>query len=258
MPIVDADVHISPYGEGNRISADEAVRRMDRSVVDKGLCWLQPPYLKHLEESNEYVFQAGLQWPDRIIGFGWANPRLGVGKAKETVRKCVEEYGFPGVKLNGAQDGYPIDDPEVAMPVIEQIAAAGKVLAFHVGADAFENTHPFRVAKIAEAFPATKILMVHMGGVGHADLTRSAIEFASRHPNLFLIGSAVRSSAILAAIDTLGADRVCFGSDTPFEPMHVEAARYQALLGDLPEQARQRVMGRNILRILGRSENEDH
>jgi len=250
MLIVDADVHISPESTGNQITADEAIRRMDRSGVAKSLCWLQPPYLRQIDEANEYVYQAARKWPDRIIGFGWANPRLGVQAARDAARKCIEEYGFAGVKLNGAQDGYAIDDPKLAMPVVEQIAAAGGVLAFHVGADAFENTHPFRVAKIAQAFPETKILMVHMGGVGHADLTKSAIEFAGLHPNLFLIGSAVRSHPILSAIEALGPQRVCFGSDTPFSPMHVEVARYQAILSDLPEKDRDLVMGRNILRIL--------
>ena len=250
--IVDADVHISPYREGNRISAEEAILRMDRSGVARALCWLQPPYRREIAESNAYVHKAARQWPDRIIGFGWANPMLGVQQARDDARRCIEEYGLAGVKLNGAQDGYLIDDPKLALPVIETIAEVGAVLAFHVGADAFENTHPFRVAKIAAAFPRLRILMVHMGGVGHADLTRSAIEFAGRHANLFLIGSAARSGAILSAIAALGPRRVCFGSDTPFEPMHVEVARYQALLGDLPEVDRGQVMGRNILRILDR------
>ena len=255
--IVDADVHISPEKEESHISAEEALRRMDRCGVERALCWLQPPYMREIDEANEYVFQATRRWPERIIGFGWANPRLGLDRARDTVKKCVEEYGFAGVKLNGAQDDYVIDDPELAIPVVEAVAATGKVLAFHVGADAFENTHPFRVGRIATAFPDTRILMVHMGGVGWANLTRSAVEVASEHPNVFLIGSAVRSYPILYAIETLGPERLSFGSDTPFEPMHVEVARYKALLSYLPQSAQEQVMGRNILRILGLQDDKE-
>ena len=251
MLIVDADVHISPVKEKGYISAEEAIRRMDRAGVERALCWLQPPYIRETDKANKYVFQATRRWPKRIIGFGWANPRLGVEHARDTVKKCIEEYGFAGVKLNGAQDDYVIDDPELAMPVVEAVVAAGKVLAFHTGADAPENTHPFRVAKIAAAFPETKILMVHMGGVGWRNLTRSAVEVALEHPNLFLIGSAVRSYPILNAIEALGPKRLCFGSDTPFEPMYVEVARYKALLSDLAQPAQEQIFGRNILHILG-------
>lgn len=58
------------------------------------------------------------------------------------------------------------------LPVIEQIAVAGKLLAFHIGTDAYEATHPFRLAKIAKRFPTTKILTVHMGGGGFHDFQR--------------------------------------------------------------------------------------
>ena len=66
------------------------------------------------------------------------------------------------MKLNGAQNSYYIDDLELTGSIIEEIAQSGKVLAFHVGADAYEYTHPFRVAKIAKMYPELKILMVHM------------------------------------------------------------------------------------------------
>jgi len=94
--------------------------------------------------------------------------------------------------------------------------------------------------------------MVHMGGVGHADLTRAAIEMAQEHPNLTLIGSAVRYKAVLKAIQTLGAERVCFGSDTPFGLMHVEVAAYHALLTDeISAREYELVMSGNIKRLLG-------
>jgi uncharacterized protein len=251
--IIDADVHISPTPQGgNSISSDELLRRMDRCGVEKAVTWLQPPYIRsEIDQGNAYVHQAMRQHPDRILGFGWADPNLGVDRAIDDVRRAVEEYGFFGVKLNGAQNDYRIDDPELAMPVIERIAAAGIVLALHVGADAFDQTHPSRVATIARAFPELRILVVHMGGAAFHDLSAAAITVARDHPNLTLIGSAVRAIPILAAIRTLGAGRVCFGSDTPFELMHVELAKYDALLeGEIPPEEREQVLGGTIARVL--------
>ena len=214
--IIDADTHVSPTGEdGFALEIDELIRRMDRAGVDKALTWLRPPYMREIDESNAYVYEATQRYPDRILGFGWANPRLGVEEAKDTVKKCIYEYGFYGVKLNGAQDSYYIDHPTLSLPVIEEIAKTGKLLAFHVGTDAYEQTHPFRVAKIARQFPELQILVVHMGGVAFADLSNAAIESAQECPNLTLIGSGVRHTAVLKAIKTLGAKRVCLAATRP-------------------------------------------
>ncbi|MGQ9780225.1 MAG: amidohydrolase family protein [Bacillota bacterium] len=253
MLIVDADVHLMPPSEGSYgIDADELLRRMDKAGVEKAVTWLHPPYRREIDQSLRYIYEATKRFPDRVLGFGWADPNLGVAKAKDTVRKCIYEYGFYGIKLNGAQNSYFIDDPNLSLPIVEEVAKTGKILALHVGADAYEYTHPFRVGKIAWRFPELPILMVHMGGVAFADLTEAAIEVALAHPNLILVGSAVRSIPILKAIKILGASRVCFGSDTPFELMHVEVAKYRALLdGELPPEEKALVMGGNIVRLFG-------
>ncbi|KPJ71118.1 MAG: amidohydrolase [Planctomycetes bacterium DG_20] len=227
---------MSPTPEGGvSITIDELLCRMDAAGVDRAVTWLQPPYRRDLDEANAYIHRATEDHPD-------------------LVRRCLQEYGFYGVKLNGAQNAFFIDDPHLSLPVVEAVALAGGILAFHVGADAFEQTHPFRVAKIARTHPNLPILVVHMGGVGHADLTRATIEFAAECPNLTLIGSAVRAPAVLAAIRTLGAERVCFGSDTPFDLMHVELARYRALLGgEVGDDEKAAVLGGNIARLFGLS-----
>jgi hypothetical protein len=249
--IIDADVHITPTSEG--IGIDELLARMEKSGVDRALTWLQPPYMRDIEESNRYVYDAMARNPDKILGFGWADPNFGVKQARDMVKKCIDEYGFFGVKLNGAQNSFYIDDPNISLPVIEEIAKFRKLLAFHVGADAYEHTHPFRVGKIAERYPELQILVVHMGGASFADLSDAAIEFAQEHDNLTLIGSGVRTIPILKAIKTLGSSRVCFGSDTPFELMHVEVAKYKALLDgdeDLSEDDKTNIMAGNMIRLL--------
>ena len=245
--IVDADCHISPFPEG--ISYEELLRRMDRAGVDQALTWLQPPYFRDVDQGNAYVYEAGRAHPDRILPFGWVDPHHGLESSTATIRRCLEEYGFPGVKLNGAQNEFFIDDERLSIPLIEQIVAGGAMLAFHIGADAYEYTHPFRLGKIARRFPQTPILAVHMGSSG---LTEAMIEIAGECPNILLIGSNTKTKAILKAIRTLGAARVSFGSDTPFELMHVEIAKYQALLaGEIGPQEQQLVMGGNLLRTLG-------
>ena len=250
--IIDADCHVSSRKfDGVAITAEELLPMMDRAAVDKALVWLAPPYTRDIEPENRAVYEAVRRYPDRLLGLGWANPRLGRQRTMATIRRCFEEYGFLGIKLNGAQDDYVIDDPQVALPYVDAAIAYGKPVAFHIGADFYENTHPYRLGRIAAAYPQASFLMVHMGGVAHPGLTRAAIETVESHPNIAVIGSSLKSRAILQAWGRLGYDRFCYGSDTPFDLMPVELARYHALLEGVREVHRRQVMGENIARLLG-------
>ena len=250
MTIIDADTHIAPTG--GAFALEEHLKRMERAGVDKTLTWLRPDYCgEGIEAHNRYVYDAMRQYPDKVLGFGWADPTVSVEHAKRMVRVCTEDYGFYGVKLNGAQNDYTIDDPTLALPVIEEIAKTGKILAFHIGPDAYERTHPLRARKVAELYPELAILMVHMG-MTDWDMNRAVVEVAQECPNMVLIGSATDDKAIVHAIKSLGAERVCFGSDAPFRRPHVVRAMYDALLEDevTADEAAQ-IMGGNIARLFG-------
>jgi predicted TIM-barrel fold metal-dependent hydrolase len=246
--IIDADTHVTPTGAD--YSIEQLLSAMEKAGVDKTLTWLRPDYRgEEIEGHNAYLYQATREYPDRILGFGWADPTLGVNHAKDMVKRCVYDYGFYGVKLNGAQNYYFIDDAELSLPVVEEIAKTGKLLAFHIGADEYERTHPFRAAKIAKMYPDMPILMVHMG-MRSADMNHAVIEMALENPNMYLIGSGTSYKAVLRAIRTLGADRVCFGSDAPFQIMHVELAMYNAFLdGEVSAAEKRDVMAGNIMRL---------
>jgi predicted TIM-barrel fold metal-dependent hydrolase len=250
--IVDADCHISSSRfDSLAMTADDLLKEMDKAQVDKSLIWLKPPYNKDIDPENRSIYRATKNHPERFLGFGWANPRLGREHALNTIHRCFDEYGFHGIKFNGAQDDYVIDDAELCMPLIEKAAEYGKTLAFHIGGDFPENTHPYRLGKIAKAFPETSFLLIHLGGASFPALDRAAIEVAQENPNIYVIGSAVHERAILSAIRVLGTDRVCFGSDMPFFLMHARLALYRALLRDFTAEDKAKILGGNILRVVG-------
>ncbi len=152
-------------------------------------------------------------------------------------------------KLNGARDGYYIDDPALSLPLIDRIAEAGLVLALHIGANDFERTHPYRVAKISARHPQLPIMVVHMGGAAHPDLHDAVIDLAAQHPQWYLIDSETDYRKELKALHELGASRVCYGSDTPFCPMRYEWALRQVVLADLAPEDRALVLGGNMARL---------
>jgi predicted TIM-barrel fold metal-dependent hydrolase len=231
--------------------AAELIAAMDSSGVDKALIWLRPLYSKEIASENRAVYEAQKMYSSRLLGFGWANPRLGKQHCLDTIKQCFEEYGLYGIKFNGAQDDYLIDDKDLAMPFIEKAASYGKPIAFHIGADYYENTHPWRLGHIAARFPENTFISVHMGGASKPPLHRAMIEIAAQYPNIHLIGSAIPEYAILQAIKVLGADRLSYGSDMPFQLLHVELAAYGAMLRDTPPADRDKIMGGNLARVLG-------
>jgi predicted TIM-barrel fold metal-dependent hydrolase len=249
--IIDGDTHISPGARGFYYETN--LEAMEKAGVDKALVWLSPHHYRgeELAEHNAYVSRAAREHPDRFLPIGWADPTISVEHAREMVRRSVEEWGFHGVKLNGAQNNYFIDDPELALPVAEEIAKAGKMIAFHIGPDAYERTHPFRAARVARRFPEIPILMVHMGMTSR-DMNRAVIEMACECPNMMLVASATTDALALEAVRALGASRVCFGSDRPFRKMHVVRAMFEAAFADELETEEMKLfMGGNMARLFG-------
>lgn len=250
MWIIDADTHIAPTGGAWDLSLH--MDRVVKSGVDKTLTWLKPDYVgTEIEGHNRYVYDAWKQYPDVILPFGWADPTVSVDHAKKMVKVCTEEYGMYGVKMNGAQNYYHIDSDDLGMPVAEAVAKSGKMLAFHIGPDEYERTHPLRAERIAQRFPEMNIFMIHMG-MTNWDMNQAVVEVARRNPNMYLIGSATNDKAVLYAIKELGAERICFGTDGPFQAPHVVRAWYEAALKDeITPDEMDLVMGGNVIRLFG-------
>ena len=250
--IIDADTHISSGADA--FTLESHLENMEKAAIDRTLCWLCPHHYSEadgVEKGNRYVYEAAKKYPDRILGFGWADPTFGLDQARRDATQCVEGFDLYGVKMNGAQNNFYIDDPEIGMPLAEHIAGLGRMLAFHIGPDAYERTHPMRALRIAQRFPEMTILMVHMG-MNDLDMVTSTIHAARECPNMYLVGSATNYGAILRAIRELGADRVLFGSDSPFGKMKVMRATYETALEDeLRQEEIDLVMFGNAARLFG-------
>lgn len=260
--LIDADTHICEAEKGKSagptasefpwgISAGKLVEKMKQNNIDKAITWLNPHYYgKNIHKGNEYVHKATKEHPNKLFGFGWVNPNQGASKSKEEIEKCINEYDFHGVKLNGAANNFYIDSEKKSLPLIEKIHELDGILALHIGANAPDRTHPLRAEKIAEKYPDLKILIVHMGGAGTPHLSKAAIQLAQNHTNTILIGSEIEPDPILEAAKKVP-KKTCFGSDTPFATMKVELAKYKALLDKkIPKETQKRIMGENIQKIL--------
>lgn len=246
------------YYHGRPISAEDIILEMDMAGVDAALSWQNPAATRYpgdkdsnaaaLLAANRYILEIALRHPQRFIPAGWVDPRaLGVSNALKLVDTLVLEFGFALVKMNPAQNQFPIDSAEVSR-VVEHIAGLGAVPVFHYGADS-----PFTPAsglrRIAEMLGTHPVVGVHMGGGGASYIEAEQLYHESRtlgldRPNVRYILSAKRDTHIEEALITyqLAGEPFCrnlfCASDAPYGRMTWNFGGYRAMFRSLIDGSR--------------------
>lgn len=299
--VIDGDVHptdpamIGPdmaarmvddpgYFHGRPLSGAEVIRLLDLAGVDMALCWQNPavtPYgsdeeanAEALLAANAYVARFAQENPTRVIPAGWTDPKaLGLERAIALAERLVDEFGMPVVKMNPAQNAFPIDAPMV-MEVVDAIVAKGAIPAFHFGADT-GFTPAEGLERVAQRHPYHPVIGVHMGGGGghfveSEETYQKARTLGLRQPNVFYILSAKRDVHIRSALVSYAAAGAPFAqhlacaSDAPygdipwnfgafralFESFRAEGGHIDPRLADEPglfgEATIQGFLGRNL------------
>jgi predicted TIM-barrel fold metal-dependent hydrolase len=205
--IIDFHVHIweegTPFYQG---TPDDYVRKMDQLGIDK-MCILGVDLGKHYAGynrrdsqarlaafekkfghktslSNKYLYEFVKVHPDRLVGLGSVHPD-GDYDLKEEFNKCINDYGFKGLKLYPLSGFYP--DDERMYPVYEKAEKYGCVVLFHTGGKdcgsmSLKYDNPIYLDNLAAEFPELKIIIAHVG-YPWIDM---AIQVASGNYNVFL------------------------------------------------------------------------
>jgi predicted TIM-barrel fold metal-dependent hydrolase len=237
------------YYHGRPLLTEHLFEKMDKAGVDMSMCWQNPAVLQYgddmaenaarLAAANARIAALAADNVERIIPAGWTDPKaLGVDRAIALARRCVEEFAMPVVKMNPAQNHYPIDSDEVG-EVVDAIVALGAVPAFHFGSDT-PFTPPEGLARIAQRHPENPVIGVHMGGGGGHFVEAEPIYQAARqigleNPNIFFVLSAKRDVHLESALITYAAAGEPFsrslgmGSDAPYSDMVWNYGAFRAL-----------------------------
>lgn len=225
--VVDADTHITDtanmaahlkkqladnpdYYHGRPINAQDLLTEMNMAQVDICLVWQNPAATYYpgdkdgnyqaLWQANHYIFEVEQRYPERFIPAGWTDPKaLGITKARQLIKNCVQQFAFPIVKINPAQNEFPIDSDEV-ITLTADIIDQGAIPAFHFGADT-PYTPAEGLEKLANQFPDSPIIAVHMagGGAGYMEAETEylkARDLGLKYPNIKYCLSAKRDTHI--------------------------------------------------------------
>ncbi len=236
MKIIDAHAHIGYIGGWADVGITEEglIAQMDEYNIEKtALC----------NEDNDLTLSVMKRHPGRIIGCVYVNPLN--QKTVDDMDKYIEA-GFAAVKLNPLRHAY-CADAEIIDAVMEKAKKYNIPVCIHSGHPPYSL--PWQVGLLAERHPDVKLMMIHMGH-GHGVYIDAAIKMALRYPNIYLEMSGMpMPSKIREAYERVGADRIMFGTDTPFHHPTVEMQK--VITSGLDKDAQQKIFYENASKFFG-------
>jgi predicted TIM-barrel fold metal-dependent hydrolase len=246
------------YGPPNArlVGPSELLAAMDAGGVDRavvfGFPWQSPElYRRH----NDFVMAAVREFPGRLIGFGSFDP-LAAGAAEEAER-CLAG-GLAGIgELAFYRSG--IDDAALSAlePVMEVCRSRRRPVLLHTNepvGHAYPGKTPNTLAQIyrlIERFRDNTLVLAHWGG-GLFFYSLLKREVKDRLRNVYFDTAAspyLYDPAVYAiAVQTIGADKILFGSDYPLLPPERYFREMEA--AGVSSRDRDMICGRNAAGLL--------
>jgi predicted TIM-barrel fold metal-dependent hydrolase len=221
--VFDTHTHIGTARHtGRRYSADELLRDMDRSGIDRSLV-IPFPVVEDNREAHELIGKAVLAHPDRLSGTACLNPFIPETEFQDELRRCREVYGFCALKLQPQYHGLnPFS--ERSNFFFEAALENRMAVVCHTGTG-LPFSLPSLLMMPARRFPELTIVVAHCGG---GIFLHDAMVAASFCPNIMLELSSLMPHHIVEVMAHVAADRLMIGSDLP-ESVEIEIGKILGL-----------------------------
>ncbi len=176
-----------------------------------------PVYMPSYEDmiyGNRVIYKYHKDNPLLIKPMCTINPNW-QDKAVDEIKKCVEEYGFIGVKLGASvrttsevMDKIMEKIIEYDLPVLQHIYQhrRGKEIPGQEVSDSAE------LAGLAKRFPEAKIIMAHIGGGGDWEYSIKAVKDI-KNISLDISGSVIDCGMMEMCLKEIGPKRILFATD---------------------------------------------
>jgi uncharacterized protein len=244
------DRHIAlPLATFEALEESMAVCGLDGAVLlgmpwkDDEMNWRNNAYLAEaMQRGGRYMYGMGLL------------PAPGCN-LHDAVRR-IADMGFQGVKVIPSWQGYRLDDA-VLEPALEEMERRDLVLYPHTDQgylppDGLDPPHA--LLAVARRHPGLRILAPHLGGLLALYTLHAPVGSALKNV-MFIASLPTTLRMTLYAVDAVGAARVAFGTDFPFNPSHDQKSLCDAFESlPLPAKDSRIVKGRSLVRFLERLE----
>ncbi len=203
---------------------DRLISDMDNAGIERvailGWYWENPDTC---HENARWQIEWIKKHSDRLIAYAPFNAKGGT-RSLETLEKAFDQ-GLRGVgELNPPAQGFDYDDPTLRA-AIEMATERGLPINFHV-TDPNSRDYPGKIETpfaslrdLAKDHPKATFVFAHLGGM-------MRLKELKRLPNVWVDTAAIPlmypSIVYKKAIDSIGADRMLFGTDYPLRtfPRH--------------------------------------
>lgn len=216
---------------------------------------------------NERLADLVRRHPDRFTGF--AHHALEPG-AHEKLRTAVDEFGLRGYKLIAPLTDYPFEHPELR-PVWEFCAERSLPVLIHFGwlgrgggIVSHPRLSPLSLFEVARDFPEIPFVIPHFGVNTWADV----LALAWSLPNIYVDTSGSNQwmrwmpyplsldDLFRKAYETLGPERILFGTDSSYFPRGFSVRYLQDQLRtcywlNFKDEDIRNIFGNNAARLLG-------
>ena len=259
MEIIDSHVHIGlqsfliyPPGEerskmhGFRYrlwnEPEPVLQAMDFLGIAKAVIFPFPFKEINYVAANNYILWCCRSFPGRFLPVGLIDTKI------PTIKANSKFFGFKQHSV------YQDFSPESLADAYQFMSHRGQVLFVHLP---FSDKKEY-VRRILNVAPNLKIIVAHMGRK-YPGSSLGAEEVLSElcwYENIMFDTSSIRDrSFLMKAIDIVGEDRICFGSDCPFGPegdvQAVIRGELELILAtDLPNTLKVKILGGNITRFM--------
>ena len=223
-------------------------------------------------------------WPERFAGLGTL-PMQDVKAAIAEMERCMTQLGLKGVEINDHVNGRTLDEPEFR-PFWKAAQELGALVFFHQGGDTVVTPRsaryhlPNTIGNLADRavtfatlvsggvmdeFPDLKICLGHGGGytcfgigrMDHGWQVRSEARVHITQPPSAYLGRfyydciVYTEPALRFLIDSVGADRVVFGTDWPYDMALDWPVAWVLGMKGLSQEEKEAILWKNLERLLG-------
>ena len=235
-------------------------------------------------ECNDYVSGLAAERPDRFAGLATL-PMQDVPAAIAELERSVSRLGLKGAMIGDHVNGWTFDDPSF-MPFWKAAESLGAFILIHQGgptivsprssryhlpntignlADRAVTFAAFVFGGVMDACPDLRICLSHGGGytcfgIGRMDrgwqVRPEARANISKPPSAYLSRFYYDTithdeKALRYVIDAVGAERVVFGTDWPYDMCQDWPASWIMGLESLTEREKELILWRNLESLLG-------
>ena len=193
------------------------------------------------------AWSAAIRSP-RIVPLPSIHPRD--PQAIERIRRTKRE-GFQGIKLHPYYQDYVVDE-EALMPFYATVAEEGLILVSHTGFDVafprIRRADPKRIRAVMDRFPNLRFVATHLGAWSDWDEVETHLIGRDLYMEISYSLDYLPVERARQLILAHPAERILFGSDSPWQDQSAALDRLRALR--LDDTRMELILSRNAARLL--------